>query len=239
MRSVVLASYQGERYIAEQLQSILPQLAPEDEIIVSDDASTDRTLQIAADLRDPRIKVVSHPQRAGYVINFERAIELSRGETVYFSDQDDIWLPNKMAVLEEALRSSALVASDATVVDERLQVLQQSYFGLRGARSFSAAAIFLKPPIIGATLACRRAYLTSLLPVPSGVPHDFWLSLNAALDHSLGVIARPLILYRRHPATASPSAQRRKRAARTVLTERARIVAALLQRRAFRRPAAA
>jgi glycosyltransferase involved in cell wall biosynthesis len=232
MRSVILASCEGERYIAEQLGSILPQLAAEDEVVVSDDASTDRTPEIVAGLRDPRIRLVLSRSRAGYVRNFQRAFDMSRGDPVYFSDQDDIWLPNKIALTDLALRSSEMVASDAIVVDEDLHVLQQSYFSLRGSSNFSPGAIFLKPPIIGATLACRRLYLTSLLPVPDGLPHDFWLSINAALDRSLAVLDTPLIMYRRHSNNASPSASGRKRALSVVLVERIRIARALLARRA-------
>jgi len=235
MRSVVLATCQGEKFIGEQLDSILPQLAPEDEVVISDDASTDGTLAIVAGLRDPRIRVVANRSRAGYVGNFQRAVEASRGESVYFSDQDDVWLPNKVAVMDAALRSSPLVASDATVVDENLQTLKLSYFASRGISSFSPGRIFLKPRIIGATLACRRQYLESLLPVPAGIPHDFWLSLNAALDHSLAVVDTPLILYRRHAATASPTATGNKRPLAVMLMERCRLLIALCRRRLFAR----
>jgi glycosyltransferase involved in cell wall biosynthesis len=231
MRSVVLASFQGEPYIAEQLRSILAQLAPEDEVVVSDDASTDRTLEVVAALADPRIQIIANSSRAGYVGNFERAIARSRGDPVYFSDQDDVWLPGKVAALDAALRSSRLVVSDAIVVDENLQTLQQSYFAWRATSGFSPTRLFLKPPIIGATLACRRQYLASLLPFPAGVPHDFWLSLNAALDRGLAVVDTPQILYRRHGNNASPTGSGLKRPLEVVLLERWRILLALARRR--------
>src|SRR5579864_1734663 len=103
MRSVVLASYQGERFIGAQLESILPQLSPEDEVVISDDASTDRTLDVVARCGDARIKVLANRVRIGYVGNFQRAIDHSRGDSVFFSDQDDVWLPNKIAVMDSAL----------------------------------------------------------------------------------------------------------------------------------------
>jgi glycosyltransferase involved in cell wall biosynthesis len=238
MRSVVLATCQGEKFISEQLESILPQLAPEDEVIVSDVASTVRTLEIVAALRDPRIRVIANRSRAGYVENFQRAVAASRGESVYFSDQDDVWLPNKIAVMDAALKASPLVASDAIVADEKLQTLQPSYFASRGIVSFSPVRIFLKPRIIGATLACRRQYLDSLLPVPAGIPHDFWLSINAALDRSLAIVDTPLILYRRHTATASPTATGNKRPLQVMLMERSRLSIALCRRRLFARKSA-
>jgi glycosyltransferase involved in cell wall biosynthesis len=231
MRSVVVATCQGERFLAEQLDSILPQLAPEDEVVISDDASTDRTLQIIAQRHDPRFRVLANTTRVGYVANFQRAIAHCRGDRVFFSDQDDVWISDKVATLEAALRTSDCVASDATIVDERLNAVYQSYFEHRGIRHFSGLSIYLKPRIIGATLACRREYLQALLPFPAGVPHDFWLTLNAAFDGKLEVVRTPLILYRRHPDALSVTATGRRRPLSEIAAERARLIGALLRHR--------
>jgi glycosyltransferase involved in cell wall biosynthesis len=231
MRSVVLAAWQGERFIGEQLDSILSQLAPEDEIVVSDDASTDRTLQVVAQRNDRRVRVLANKTRVGYIRNFERAINHSRGDQVFFSDQDDVWLPDKVAAMEAAMRTRECVASDATVVDECLEVLHPSFFELRGTRSFSRLSVYLKPSIIGATLACRRQYLQRLLPFPAGVPHDFWLSFNAAFDGQLAVIRRPLILYRRHGDAFSVTGTGRRRPLSTIAAERVRLAGAMLRQR--------
>ena len=236
MRSIVLASYQGERFIGEQLDSILPQLAPEDEIVVSDDASTDRTLETIARLGDPRIRVLANDTRLGYIANFQRAIDHSRGDSVFFSDQDDVWLPNKVATLDIAMRTGRCVASDAIVVDESLRTLHRSYFEWRGTRSFSRLAIYLKPPIVGATVACHRDYLETLLPLPAGIPHDFWLTFNAACDGALAVIHTPLILYRRHTSAFSVSGTARRRGMKTAATERVRLIGAMLRHRLIQRP---
>jgi glycosyltransferase involved in cell wall biosynthesis len=233
MRSVVLAAYQGEQFIGEQLDSILSQLAPEDEVVISDDASTDRTLEIVTQRRDPRVRLLANTVRVGYVRNFQRAIEQSRGSHVYFSDQDDVWLPNKVSVLDAALRTNPCVASDAIVVNDRLEQLLPSYFDFRRARSFTVRSMFFKPSIIGATMACERRYLATLLPVPTGVPHDFWLSINAALDGALGIVPTPLILYRRHAAALSTTANDRSRDFLTIATERWRILQTVLKRRAW------
>ncbi|MDB6008703.1 MAG: putative glycosyltransferase [Gammaproteobacteria bacterium] len=231
MRSVVLAAYQGEQFIGEQLDSILPQLAPDDEIVVSDDASTDGTLTVIAQRRDPRIRILANDTRVGYVANFQRAIDASRGDSIFFSDQDDVWLPNKVATLDVAMQSSGCVASDAIVVDDRCQVLHRSWFEWRGARGFSRLSIYLKPPIIGATLACRRKYLEGLLPFPAGVPHDFWLTFNAVFDGELGVTRTPLILYRRHPNVLSVTATQQRRSLSTIVAERVRLIGAMLRHR--------
>jgi glycosyltransferase involved in cell wall biosynthesis len=91
--SIVLATYQGERFIDEQLDSIVSQLSPNDEIILSDDASSDGTLHAVRERGDPRIRILANRERVGYVRNFQRAISQVRGEYVFFSDQDDVWLP--------------------------------------------------------------------------------------------------------------------------------------------------
>ncbi len=238
MRSVVMATYQGERYIARQLASILAKLAPDDEVVISDDSSSDSTLEVVEALADARIRALANPDRLGYVANFERAVAHARGDVVYFSDQDDVWLPSKVATLDAALSHHACVASDAIVVDDSLRTVHPSYFGWRSTKSFSAFAIYLKPPIVGATLACRRQYLQSLLPFPAGIPYDFWITVNAAWDGALHVTRVPLILYRRHPHALSVSATGRRRAPGTIAAERLAILASMVRRRWItRRPA--
>jgi glycosyltransferase involved in cell wall biosynthesis len=235
MRSVVLASYQGERFIGEQLDSIIPQLSPDDEIIISDDASTDATLAVVAQCHDKRIRVLSNKTRVGYIDNFQRAINQSRGDVIFFSDQDDVWLPGKVAIFDRVLRDNCCVSSDAVVVDEHLRQIYPSYFQWRGARSFSAWSIFLKPPIIGATLACTRQYLDTLLPLPPGIPHDFWISFNAAWDDALEIVHTPQILYRRHSTALSPSATDRRRAVSRIASERVQLLGSALRRRLLNR----
>ena len=236
MRSVVLASYQGERFIKEQLDSVLPQLAQDDEVVVSDDFSTDCTVDVIARRGDARIRVLANDTHVGYIANFQRAIAGCRGDTVFFCDQDDIWLPNKVEMLDAALRTAECAASDAIVVDDRLETLHRSYFELRGARHFSSLSLYLKPSIIGATVACRRDYLETLLPFPAGVPHDFWLTFNAACDNTLAVLRTPLILYRRHGDVHSVTATGLRRPLTVIAAERMKLIGAMLRHRYSRRP---
>jgi glycosyltransferase involved in cell wall biosynthesis len=231
MRSVVLAAYDGERFIDAQLDSIIPQLANDDEVIVSDDASSDGTIRTVRRRNDPRIRILCNSTRVGYVKNFERAISCARGEHVIFSDQDDVWLPNKVTAVCSALDRKACAVSDAIVVDKDLRELHASFFQLRQATDFSFSAILLKPCFIGATMACRRSYLNTLMPFPPNVPHDFWITINALWDHDLEIIMDPLILYRRHPSTASVSATASKRPLPTIFVERFRLSKAMISRR--------
>jgi glycosyltransferase involved in cell wall biosynthesis len=234
MLSVALASCNGERYVVAQVQSILAQLDAEDELVVSDDASSDATVAVLNSLGEPRLRIVQNSQRVGYVKNFERAIKLCRGDFVFLSDQDDIWLPGKVDKLISCLERVSCAASDARVVNEDLGTINASFFALRRTRSFSPMAIFLRPSIIGATIACRRSFLNRLMPFPERAPHDFWITLNAALMRQMEVLPEPLILYRRHGATASLSTGNTKRSIWSIFRERFVIARSLLRTVAHR-----
>lgn len=218
--SVIMATCNGAKYLQAQLDSMLPQLGPDAEIVVSDDASTDATAELVRSYGDSRIRLLSHPQRLGYVRNFERAARAARGAVIFFCDQDDVWLPRKVESSLAALQTADCVASDAIVVDEHLQVTNNSYFAVRRIWGFSPLAILLRPPIVGATMACRSDFLRQLLPFPARVPHDFWVTFNAALKRKLVVLSEPTILYRRHSSAASLSAASRRRALSAILLER-------------------
>jgi glycosyltransferase involved in cell wall biosynthesis len=230
-RTVVIATCEGAKYIGAQLDSILAQLRPDDEVVVSDDASTDGTLLVVGERHDARIRMLRNTVRVGYVKNFERGIAAARGDYLLLSDQDDIWLPTKVEAVTSALAIKACVASDAIVVDADLRELHGSYFALRGVSEVTVLGTFLKPGIIGATIACRRGYVEALMPFPADVPHDFWISMNAVLDGELAILRQPLILYRRHAAAASVSATGRKRPIGARLRERTRLASALMRRR--------
>ena len=115
MISVCMATYNGEKYIELQLRSILPQLSEDDEVIVSDDASTDQTLDVVRRLNDNRIKIVHHETDHGYTRNFENALKYAKGDYIFLSDQDDEWLPEKVQVTLQALPAVTLLKSIRTL----------------------------------------------------------------------------------------------------------------------------
>ena len=124
-----MATYNGERYIKEQVSSILQQLGEADELIVSDDGSTDSTLNVLASFHDPRIKVFNGPQ-TGLTYNFENAIKNANGDYLFLSDQDDVWESNKVERMMEALRHYDLVVSDAWISDENAVSTGQSLYDI-------------------------------------------------------------------------------------------------------------
>jgi hypothetical protein len=225
--SFVLASYNGASFIDAQLRSILASLGPDDEIVVSDDGSTDDTLDVVRAIDDPRIRILSGEARLGYQGNFARAVAATRGRYIFFSDQDDICLAHRVPRSLEALSQFSCVCGDAEVVDEDLALLHRSHFALRRAR-FSTAWLIARPAVIGATLACRRDFVLAQLPFPAGVPHDLWLSVQAARRRSLAVLPEALILYRRHRRAVSSTTAASRRAVMVRVRERYRLVKAMM-----------
>ena len=112
MISVCLATYNGERFIQRQLETIIEQLGEDDEIIISDDGSTDDTLRIIEGLHSPLIHVYINNGEHGYTPNFENALRYAHGEYIFLSDQDDVWLPRKLEICMNALKTCDFVVSD-------------------------------------------------------------------------------------------------------------------------------
>lgn len=203
--SVCLATYNGEKYIKEQLYSILPQLNTSDEIIISDDNSTDTTLEVIKKIIDPRIKVFINKGVKGYSKNFENAINNAQGDILFVCDQDDVWMPNKVEIMTKALVSHSLAMHNALIVDGDLNPIHQSHFELYNVKK-GFVNNFLKTRYIGACMAFRKEILQKALPFPENqelCAYDYWLTLIAEYYYSVNLIETPLILYRRHGNNAS------------------------------------
>lgn len=225
--SFVLASFNGALHVEAQVRSILKALGPDDEIVVSDDGSTDQTLEILHAIGDDRVRYAPPGQHLGYQRNFQRAIAASRGRYIFFSDQDDICLPARVPKSLDALSRCDCVCGDAIVVDQDLNEIASSFFALRKAR-FGALSLFLRPAVIGATMACRREFVIANLPFPRDVPHDMWLSIRATLHGRLCAESGPFILYRRHEKALSATGTTTRRNLHRILAERIRLLAALV-----------
>lgn len=212
MISVCMASYNGEKYIRRQVESILCQLGRDDEVIVSDDCSTDNTRQILAEIGDPRVNVIDGP-RKGIAANFENAIRASKGEVLFLSDQDDRWLPGKVEkVMQAFLETDALVIHhDARVVDSCGNELMPSYCAWRGIRHGVLKNI-VKTSYLGCCMAFKREILADLLPIcnfRSGVfAHDDWVGLVGELNGGVHFLDQILMCYYRHGGNFSSLGQR-------------------------------
>lgn len=208
MISVCMATYNGEKYIKEQLLSILEQLGEVDEIIISDDHSTDSTLAIIEQLSDSRISVFFNTEK-GYTSNFENALRQVKGDIIFISDQDDIWNSRKVEICLEALQSTDLVVSDCQLINSQNEVISRSYFELRKVKKSSWGNL-VKFGYLGCCLAFRSELLKKALPFPSNrqlCTHDNWLFLVGAFLYDHKVLDERLIYYRRHDANVSTGGQ--------------------------------
>ena len=202
--SVVLASYNGEKYIKKQIESIMPQLELDDELIVSDDGSKDKTKEIVLELAksDSRIKLVDGPKN-GYNKNFENAIKYAKNEFVFISDQDDEWLPNKVEkVLKEFDEKTNCIRHDCVVIDDNDNVLIESYNTERGA-NLSYKKNFYKNTFTGCCMAVRREWLMKLLPFPENIYYDAWIGILSCRFNNAKIIDDKLIKWCRHEGTVT------------------------------------
>jgi glycosyltransferase involved in cell wall biosynthesis len=229
LTTVCMATYNGDRHVAAQLASIL-QSPRIDEVLVSDDGSTDRTRDIVRSCGDPRVRLLDGP-RAGVIRNFESLLGAARGEYIFLADQDDVWLPHKVDSMLAALHTADLVVSDCVVVDDELRVLQPSFQALR----HSGPGLWknlTRNSYLGCCMALRRRLLAHVLPFPTQVPmHDWWIGLVAERVGTVRFLSEPLLLYRRHGGNASSTAERSTATLVRQIRWRATLVAQLFWRR--------
>jgi glycosyltransferase involved in cell wall biosynthesis len=132
--SVCMATYNGCEYVKDQISSILVQLRADDELIIVDDKSTDITLQILDEFNDSRIKIIKNEINLGVIKNFEKAINNASGNLIFLSDQDDVWLPNKVEKILQVFQKYpdiTLILSDAQIIDSEGQITADSFFKIR------------------------------------------------------------------------------------------------------------
>lgn len=208
---VILATYNGEKYVVEQLDSIINQTVKPANIYIRDDGSQDKTVEIIknyilnAETNEPEINIEFKDDglNVGYIKNFEKLVGFAVSEFVFFSDQDDIWIVNKAECLLNKLKddSVSVVFSDAYLVNNNKEILGTlwGYVNyLPATNSITIDKILINNVVTGATLACRRSFLINLLPFPALVPHDHWISSNAVIKNCLNFCEEKLILYRQH-----------------------------------------
>lgn len=215
MFSVAMCTYNGARFIGAQLASVAAQTRTPDELVVCDDRSTDETARVVRDFANTApfpVRLHVNEQNLGSTKNFERALSLCEGDLIALSDQDDAWLPQKLARLEEefARDASALVVfSDAGIVDEESRPVGQGLWESVGVRAEELARIeagrglgelLRGATVTGATMAVRASLRGLALPFPTDLAliHDGWMSLLAACVGGVRPVAEQLVLYRRH-----------------------------------------
>lgn len=202
--SVCLATYNGEKFILEQIDSILKQIGTNDEVIVSDDGSTDKTLEIIRSISDERIKILINKGNKGYTPNFQNALKASVGDVIFISDQDDVWLPGKYDAVIENLKTNDLVVTNSMVTDEKLNVTNNSFFSIYNSGTGIIKNIICST-YYGCCMAFNRRVLNHSMPFPKNdeVAIDLWIGLAAEVVGKVKFVETPYLLYRRSDNTVT------------------------------------
>lgn len=262
--SVALCTYHGQQYLPEQLASIAAQDRPPDEVVACDDGSTDATLDLLGRFASGSpfpVRVVRNALNLGSTANFGQAIGLGSGDVIATADQDDAWLPHKLARIESTFEANpgvGLVFSDADLIDGQGQPIGVRLWEAAGlssgragriARGEALQVLLRRPVVTGAASAFRAEFRALVLPIPEGVVHDEWIATLVAAAAAVVPIAEPLMRYRQHggnqvgvaePGLASrlrktlaPDSQRARLA---IFAERAATFGLIRDRLAERRP---
>lgn len=217
--SVCMATWNGEEFVEEQLASILPQLGPQDEIVVVDDASTDATADVIDDMQDPRIRVIRLENNGGYVRAFARALAEARGTYLLLADQDDVWLPGRLEVMVDALGSADVVAGNLATLGGPKGIrgpFGQSDWRLSSRTSGHRVRNILgilggNMPYYGCAMGVRSdARAQGILPFPAFLreSHDLWIALYGNIAGSMVHCDDRVLARRYHESNQTPNRPR-------------------------------
>jgi glycosyltransferase involved in cell wall biosynthesis len=219
MISIAMCTFNGERYLAEQLDSILNQSYHNIELVIVDDFSRDGTLAMLREYaaRDPRIRIVANDSNIGFVKNFKKAMIECRGELIALADQDDIWFTEKIARLAAAVDDNWLIYSKVAVINARGEVQDSVFPTVNRLEGRCPLSLILNNCVTGHACLIRRELLELALPVISEMPyHDQWLAIAAASRGKLKAGDEVLSYYRKHNNNAVLSNKTRRRGAKHV-----------------------
>lgn len=206
MISVCMATYNGQKYIKEQIDSILCQLGAGDELVISDDHSSDSTVDIIKSYSDKRIKFFYNDLKKGVTHNFENALLKSQGDILFLADQDDVWLPGKLDKMVGFMQQGGydVVECNCALVDENLNTIREKYYCKEFPQKKSVLGNFIVNSWLGGCMAFKRYVFEASCPFPEkAVAHDLWLCLFAQMHFRCGYTSEVMQLYRRHSGTVS------------------------------------
>jgi len=198
--SIALCTYNGEKYLERQLQSILTQTYTNLEVVVVDDGSTDGTEDIILKYSevDPRIRFYKNPKNLGFNKNFEKAISLTSGEFIAISDQDDIWETDKIRLLYENIGDNLLIFSNSLLMDSSGKLSEDQLLSNFSIKNKSFKAYLLHNYTTGHTSLFRKGFLKFILPLPERGYYDWWMGFVALYHQKITYLDRPLTRHRVH-----------------------------------------
>lgn len=216
-----MASFNGGRFISEQISSILGQLGPNDELVIVDDASTDDTVKVIRSFADRRIRLIEAERNQGYVLSFGQAVQTSHGDYVFLTDQDDVWADGRLTTMLSALQVADVVCGNFGVLGGgsrgRVRHLRSSD-SARPIRNLLGVLIGYRP-YYGCAMAMTRSHANKFAPIPTFLTesHDLWLAILGNMSRSI-VHLDDTVLYRRlHDNNQTPAGWR---SLRTILAAR-------------------
>ena len=199
--SIVVATYNGERFLREQLDSIIRQTYPNLEVVIVDDASKDGTLaildQYAASYSN--VHVYKSTDNVGYVRNFEKGFGFCIGEYIALSDQDDIWLPDKISILMRERGNHALIYANSELIDADGKSLGVKLSDLKNLLNFWTPLNY----VVGGTasghaMLVKKQVILESMPFPLMVTHDYWIGFISTFFSPMKFVDEVLVLYRQH-----------------------------------------
>ena len=208
MVSVVMCTYNGAKYVKEQLDSILQQTVADFELVVCDDCSNDGTWEILQEYASGHdiIRLFKNEQNLGFLKNFEKAMGLASGEYIALSDQDDIWMPNHLEVLMNLLGERTIACGNSLLVDENgnslgMSLKEQEDLTVVSENPLDLAlsVMVYRNPFQGAAMLFRRSFLEKALPIPEGINyHDSWFAALACFMEGISYTDEVILCYRMH-----------------------------------------
>jgi glycosyltransferase involved in cell wall biosynthesis len=199
--SIAMATYNGAKYIEEQLQSIIHQTYSNLEIVIVDDCSKDNTVEIVEQYQQeyPFIRLYVNEQNSGVTKTFEAAIQECSGEFIAISDQDDIWELNKIEILVNEIGEHDAVYSNSLLVDASGHSLSKSFTTIMNMKTYySGAPFLLSNSVPGHTILMKQEFVQNILPFPPKMLFDLWIGFCAAGNNGIKFVDKTLVKYRQH-----------------------------------------
>ena len=211
--SIAMCTYNGERFLREQMDSLIAQDYPNLEIVIVDDGSSDGTMNILHEYAEkyPHIRLYQNKTNLGYTKNFEKAISLCRGKYISLCDQDDIWFPEKTRILYENIGEFSLIYSKPEIIDESGEKIDREFPRTNRLTGKCSLGLLFKNCIVGHLSLFSAKLCEKILPIPSGISHDHWIGFAAAEENGILAHDRVLSLYRLHDNNTIFGSRKQKR----------------------------
>ncbi len=203
--SVVMATYQGEKYLKIQIESLLAQDYPNLEFIWVDDASTDQSLSIlkAYASQDERIHILENLKNEGHNAAFEKGMKAANGEYIALSDQDDVWISDKISILVNGIGNCSLIYSDSQLIDQEGRELSLKMSNLKRQIPYNSPLMYTFGAWApGHSMLFKKELLETALPLSNWVTHDYLLGFSATCHQGIAYIPNSLVYYRQHESNA-------------------------------------